>query len=177
MIVVNTKQKIKDYFFLNPTAKMRVRQLERELNLSLPSVIRYCKELRKEGILKIITIGDVNFYAADRSSEAFLLEKKLFNLRQIYLSGFVKYLREELSNPTIILFGSYSRGEDVEESDIDIYVESSFKKELSIGKFEKILRRNIHLFKFKDIKKIGNKKLADNILNGIILNGFLRVFE
>ncbi len=177
MISMDTKQKLKEYFFLHPTSKMRVRQLERKLHLSLPSVIRYCKELTKEGILKKITIGDVNFYTADRSSEIFLLEKRLFNIKQIYLSGLVRYLREEFSNPTIIVFGSYARGEDVEESDVDIYIESPSTKKVDVSKFEKALHRNIQLFKFKNIKQVGNKKLADSIINGITLNGFLRVFE
>jgi len=41
------KQIIKEYFFVNPTTKLRVREIERTLKLSLPSVIRYCKELEK----------------------------------------------------------------------------------------------------------------------------------
>ena len=177
MIPIDIKRKIKEFFFMNPTAKMRVRQLERVLGLSLPSVIRYCKELSKEGILKTLIIGNVKFYTADRSNEIFLLEKRIFNLKQIYISGLIKYLREELSNPTVVLFGSYSKGEDVEDSDIDIYIETLSKKKLNTKKFEKILQRKIQIFRFKNIKQIPNKKLADNIINGITLNGFLRVFE
>jgi len=52
MKTYNIKEKIKEYFFMNPTAKLRVRQMERELKLPLPSVIRYCRELEKEGILR-----------------------------------------------------------------------------------------------------------------------------
>ncbi|MCD6576030.1 MAG: nucleotidyltransferase domain-containing protein [Nanoarchaeota archaeon] len=177
MISKNIKDKIKEYFFLNPTAKMRVRHIERKLGLPLPSVIRYCKELSAEGILKKVVIDGVVFYTAERSSEVFLLEKRLFNIRQIYSSGLVRYLREEFSNPTIVLFGSYARGEDVEESDIDIYLESPSKKKVDVSKFERVLQRRVQLFKFKSIKKVGNKRLADNIINGITLNGFLKVFE
>ena len=54
---------------------MRVRGLERTLKLPLPSVIRYCKELKEEGILTIKKIGNVNFYTADRTNHNFLLEK------------------------------------------------------------------------------------------------------
>ena len=177
MICKDIKQKIKEFFFFNPTTKLRVRQIERKLNLPLPSVIRYCKELTDEGILKVLTIGDVKFYTADRASEYFLLEKKLFNLKQIYASGLVDYLRRELSNPTIVLFGSYSLGEDVEESDIDLFIETLSSRTLDLTKFENILHRNIQIFKFKSIHKVKNKHLADSIVNGITLNGFLRVFE
>ena len=52
MTIKNIKDKIKEYFFVNPTVKVRVRQIERELKIPLPSAIRYVKELEKEGILK-----------------------------------------------------------------------------------------------------------------------------
>src|SRR3989344_5455776 len=110
------KRTIKEYFFINPTAKLRVREIERTLKLPLPSVIRYCKELEKEGILTINKMGSVNFYTASRS-EAYLLEKKLFNIRIIYKSGLIEYLKRELSNPAIALFGSFAKGEDTENSD------------------------------------------------------------
>ena len=86
MIRKNIKESVREYFFLNPTSKLRVRQIEKTLKLPLPSVIRYCKELIKEGILTAIKIGNVIFYTSDRANEKFLLEKRLFNIRQIYKS-------------------------------------------------------------------------------------------
>jgi len=32
----DTKQAVKEYFFVNPTVKLRVREIERTLKLSLP---------------------------------------------------------------------------------------------------------------------------------------------
>lgn len=174
---ISIKEKIKKYFFVNPTAKLRVRQIEKTLNLPLPSIIRYCKELKGEGILKTIKTGNIVFYTADRTNSKFLLEKRLFNIKQLYESGLINYLKEELSNPNTILFGSYSRGEDIENSDIDIYIETPSKKEIHIKKFEILLKRNIQVFRHKSIKEIKNKDLANNIINGIILNGFVRVFK
>ena len=108
---------------------------------------------------------------------AFLLEKKLYNLRSLYSSGLVDFLVQELSNPAIILFGSYARGEDVETSDIDIFIETTQKEIPSLVKFEKKLQRKTQLFKYKDISKVENKELSNNIINGITLNGFLEVFK
>src|SRR3989344_2445160 len=103
----NIKSRIKEYFLLNPTTRLRVRQIERELKAPLPSVIRYTKELEHEGILQRIVIAQVVFYAANRTSSHFLQEKKLFNLRSLYNSGLIPFLIEGYSNPSIILFGSY----------------------------------------------------------------------
>src|SRR3989338_3418435 len=134
MIVKNTKDKIKEYFFVNPTVKFRVRQIERELKLSLPSAIRYVKELEKEGILKNEKIAGIVLFSADRISKAFLLEKRLFNIKSIYTSGLIEYLVNEYSNPIILIFGSYAKGEDIEDSDIDLYIQTSSKKDVSLEK-------------------------------------------
>lgn len=170
------KTKIKENFFRHPTAKFRVRQMERELKVPLPSVIRYVKELKKEGIAKSSEIAGITVYSADRASKQFLLEKKLFNLQQIFSSGLADFLILELSNPTFVVFGSYSRGEDLETSDVDFYIETPAKKNLKLEKFEKLLARKIQIFVYRNIREIKNKDLANNIINGITLNGFVEVF-
>ena len=171
----NIKDKIKEYFFLNPTIKLRVRQIERIVKVPLPSVIRYTKELEKESILTSSEIANIRVFLANRASKQFLLEKRLFNIKNI--STLADFLIEELSNPNIVIFGSYSKGEDLENSDIDIYIETASKKKLNLEKFEKLLQRKIHVFVYKNINTIENKKLTNNILNGIIINGFVEVFK
>ncbi len=177
MIRKNIKESIKDHFFMNPTAALRVRNIERTLKLSLPSVIRYCKELKQEGILKTVKTENIVFYAADKTNENYLLEKKLFNIKQINHSGLLNYIKETLNNPVIVLFGSYANGEDTENSDIDLYIETPSKKSINLEQFEKLLQRKIHVFKYEDLKKIQNNHLANNIINGITLNNYLEVFR
>jgi len=72
----NIKGKIKQYFFLNPTIKLRVRQIERIVKVPLPSVIRYTKELEKESILISSEIANIRVFLANRASKQFLLEKR-----------------------------------------------------------------------------------------------------
>lgn len=173
----NIKTIIKEYFFLNPTARLRVRQIEKAARVPLPSAIRYAKELEKEGLLKSIIIAGAKLYSADRGSKNFIVEKMLFNIREMHGSGLVAHLVEEYNNPAIVLFGSYARGEDTEASDIDIYIETS-RREISIGsRFEKRLQRTVQAFAYKSVKDIKNRGLANNIINGIRLNGNLEVFE
>lgn len=173
----NIKETIKEYFFINPRNRLRVRQMERELKLPLPSVIRYTKELEKEGILKKTPISGIFVYSADRASPRYLLEKKSFNLKLLYDSGIISYLINELNDPAIIVFGSYAKGEDIETSDIDLFLETSSNKRISIEKYEKVLKRKIQLFIHKRLDEIKNKELVNNILNGIVLNGYIEVFK
>ncbi len=77
---------------------------------------------------------NVVFYTANRSNELYLLEKRLYNIKSLYTSGLIKFLRIQLSNPTIVVFGSYAKGEDIENSDIDLYLETTSKKEIIIKK-------------------------------------------
>ena len=177
MITKNIKDKIKHYFLQNPTIKLRVRQIERTVKVPLPSAIRYAKELEKEEILKSDKITDVTFYSAYRVSQKYLLEKKLYNIKNLYDTGLMQKLKEDYDNCSIILFGSYSKGEDTEKSDIDIYLEYPSQKEANLNEFEKKLGRKIELFIHKNIREIKNIELANNIINGIVLNWFIEVFR
>ena len=172
------KQKIQEYFLLNPTAKLRVRQIEREIHVPLPSAIRYAKELEEEGVLQSLVISGVRFYTANRTSKTYLLEKKLFNLRSLYSSGLVEHFIETHSNPTLILFGSYSRGEDIETSDIDLMlITEKTTKDPKIEEFEAKLLRKVQIFSVKRVEDLKNNHLINNVLNGIVLNGFAEVFH
>jgi len=90
------------------------------------------------------------------------------------LSGLSDFLLNNLPGTTIILFGSYSKGEDIFNSDIDIAVVGRKEKILQLDKYEKILNRTIHLLFFDSWKRI-NKHLRNNILNGIILHGNIEI--
>ena len=177
MKTYNIKDRIREHFFMNPTKKMRVRQIEREIKLPLPSVIRYCKELEKEEILKKEAISGVSTYSADRASKKFLIEKRLFNIKSIFESGLPDYMIKEHFNPVIVLFGSYSKGEDTENSDIDLYVETPKKQNFKLEKFEKSLKRKIQIFNYKNIKDVPNPHLSNNIINGVTINNFLEAFS
>lgn len=177
MKIKDIKKTIAEYFFINPNSKLRVREIERTLKMPLPSVIRYCKELEKEGILSVIKTGNVVFYTSDWGNKKYHLEKKLYNIRKICESGLLEYLRIELSNPAIVLFGSFANGEDIEESDIDIYIETPSKKAVSLENFEKSLKRKIQEFRGKSLHEISNPHLANNIINGITLNNYIEVFK
>ncbi len=171
------KKTIEEYFFVHPTSKLRVREIERVLKLPLPSVIRYCRELEREGLLSIHKTGKVVCYTSNRTNEKYILEKKLFNIKSLYESGLIEHIKQKLSNPVIIIFGSYAKGEDTEESDIDVYIETPSKFGLTLESFEKMLKRKIQIFRHASLKEVPNKNLSNSIINGVPLNGFVEVFR
>jgi predicted nucleotidyltransferase len=88
----------------------------------------------------------------------------------IYESGIVDFLEEKFPGTVIILFGSYSYGEDTVKSDIDLAVVGAKEKSANLEKYEEFLERKININTYKTFKEI-NKNLRDNLLNGTVLAG------
>ena len=74
------------------------------------------------------------------------------------------------------LFGSFVRGDQTENSDVDLVIISEKNKIFPQEKqFEKRLNRKIQILFFNSIKEIKNTDLTNNIINGYILNGRIRL--
>jgi len=145
------------------------------IKLEHKSVLIYLKKLVKLGLIKINTSTLYKSYNSNTENEIFKKYKKIFNQLKISESGLIEFLDNELMPEVIILFGGYAKGTDVKDSDIDIFIQSKQQK-INLDKFEKILKRKIHLVFDKDLKYM-SKELKNNITNGIILSGNLRLFR
>ena len=66
------------------------------------------------------------------------------------------------------------KGDDIENSDIDIFVQAK-EKGLNLVEYEKTLNRKISLFFKENFSKL-NAELKNNIINGIVLKGYLKMF-
>ncbi|MBI2507662.1 nucleotidyltransferase domain-containing protein [Candidatus Woesearchaeota archaeon] len=92
------------------------------------------------------------------------------NLKQIYETGLADFLEKEFAGAAIILFGSYSRGEDTINSDIDFAVIGRKDKIIDTTNYEKLLERKININFYISFKNI-HKNLKENLYNGIVLAG------
>ena len=63
------------------------------------------------------------------------------------------------------------------KNDSDIYIQTISKKELKLKDYEESLGRKIQLFKYKKLDDIKNKNLVNNIVNGLVLNGYLEIWK
>jgi len=159
-------------FFEDCYRRINVREYSRLRKSSPPTASKILFELNKEGLLLIEKDRNYIFYYANKNNKIFVdLSRIYWNLR---LDNLVDFLNKNLTNPTIILFGSLSKSETKEDSDIDLCV-MGHKKELNLKNFEDNLKRKIQLFFFSSIEDIKNKELANNIINGYILNGRLKL--
>ena len=170
MIEKNNEQKVLEYFFDNPTTKTHLRQLSRETKLTMPTIVEKTKKLEKKGLLIIKKSIALTIVEANTENPAFTRLKRINNISKIYETGLVDYINEKTSNAqAIICFGSYSRGEDIETSDVDIAVITPKKTEISLEKFEKSLKRKISLHQVNP-ERI-SKGFKSSLCNGMTLEG------
>ena len=152
--------------------KLNQRQTAKLLKVSPTAIAKSLQNMKEEDLIKIQKDKDMNlvYIELNRESEKAISLKRVENLKIIYESGLNTYLAEMLPGATIILFGSYSRGDDIVSSDIDIAIIGRKRKEINIERFEKILEREIILQFYDSLKDI-HKNLKNNILNGVLLEG------
>ncbi|HIG98581.1 TPA: nucleotidyltransferase domain-containing protein [Candidatus Woesearchaeota archaeon] len=170
MIEKNTIQKVLDAFFVQPSAKFHLRELSRLLNLSMPTIISATDGLAKKGLILKIKSRVVTQVNANRENPIFTYNKRIDNIDRVYGSGILEYLSATYNHPKLItLFGSYSRGEDIEESDVDIAIVTTRRLHLDLSKYEKKLNRKVSIHEFS-LENLGNDFKA-NLANGIVLEG------
>jgi predicted nucleotidyltransferase len=150
--------------------KLSQREIAIILKVSPTAVANSVEKLKNNNLIKIEKTKTINFVSFNRDEPKAIYLKRAENLKNIYLSGLSDYLEKELAGAVVILFGSYSNGEDTINSDIDIAAVERKDKMLDLEKYERILNRKININFYDSWKKI-NENLKNNILSGILLHG------
>ena len=174
MLQEYTRYKILREFFIYPTKNLQMREISRNTKISQPSVINHLKALMKYELIIKEDKTIYPSYKANRDSKSFRIYKKLDLIIRLEETGIINYINDECLPNCIILFGSASLGEDIESSDIDLFIQSKEVK-LNIEKFEKILKRKVNLL-FDDKFSRLSDELKNNIINGVKIKGYLKVF-
>ena len=173
-------QKILHLFFDYPEREFGFNEIVNLTKVSKKTANKIINSLLKKDFLKRKIIGKSWLISCNLLHEYNKTLKRSYNLKKIYLSKVTDKIKQKFPGyKSIILFGSYGKGDDTEKSDIDIAVEISNNQKLKIEEFEKIKERgyrkevlvNLHIFSREYI----NNNLFSNIVNGIILDGFLEV--
>lgn len=168
------------WFFSYPNKEMSLNDLSEELKISKTTANKVVTKLVKEEFLKKEVLGKIWRITCNQNHPYNSSRKVAFNFIQIYESGIIKEIHKLVSNThSIILFGSYRKGDDTEKSDIDIAVEVLGNDDLKIKQlgiikkfgYRKNVTVTLHIFSRNKI----DLNLFSNIANGIVLEGFLEV--
>jgi len=176
-MVINTlkftslQNKIFRILCIKAEQKLNQRELARIIKVTPSGIAKALKELEHSKLIKIDKSRSLNLsYICLNRDQKVLKLKQIENLKQIYESELTEYLEEKYPGTTIILFGSYMRGEDISTSDIDIAIIGSKGQLASMKKFEQKLERKININYYSSFKEI-MKELKENLYNGIVLSG------
>ena len=159
---------------LNDVDEGKAGELIKNIKNNNPKSMNINELIKKEFLFKEVA-GRSWILSANQKHKYFTTKKISYHLDKIYAAGIVDAVYNAIPQArAIILFGSYSRGEDISTSDIDIGIITPKKNQPELKNFEKKLKRKVQLH-FKTNFNDYPKELKNNISNGIVLDGYLEV--
>ncbi|MBI2148963.1 nucleotidyltransferase domain-containing protein [Candidatus Woesearchaeota archaeon] len=168
------------WFYAYPNTRIGLNELAKSIRSSKTATKEVVESLIRENFLHREIAGKSWILFADSKHGYILTRKMPYHLSKIYQSGVIEAIYKIIpQSRSIILFGSYRWGTDIETSDVDIAVETLDNKDLeirplgTIGElgYRKNVVVNMHIFSRNKM----DLNLFANIANGIVLDGFLEV--
>ncbi len=169
----NNSYRILELFLEFPIKDFSVRGIARELKLSHATILNYINNLQKVGLLKKKEATLYPTYFANTESQKYKFYKKNWLVFKIAESELIDYIQKATLPSSIILFGSGAKATFAEKSDIDIFVEAQ-EERLDLTKYKKKLNHKINLLFEQNINNL-SKELRNNIINGVLLYGFIKI--
>jgi len=169
-------------FLENPHNNYYLRESARLLKMDPMTVKRALDILVADGILLRTKEKNQILYKAHIENPAFRYMKIAYNLSWFQKKGVVEFLNHHISTITsILLFGSYAKGENDSDSDVDIIV-ISLSKNKPTAELARLLKRDVNLISFTPSQwsqqsKTNRAFYLDIILDGIVLYGTKPVVE
>ena len=163
-----------DSYYLRESARL-LRMDPMTVKRALDVLVADCILLRTEEKNQIL-------YKAHIENPAFRYLKIAYNLSWLQKKGVVEFLNHHMNAITsILLFGSYAKGENDIESDVDILI-ISLSKNKPTAELAKLLKRDVNLILFtpgqwSQQSKTNRAFYLDIILDGIVLFGSKPVVE
>lgn len=167
----SNKGRVLAQVFRNPEKRFYVRELAERVDAAPSTVSRAIAELEDRGLVE--TERDIKLYVSASDTDRFRDAKRAFNLWQLMESGLIDELAQEMRPAAIVLFGSYARGEDTSDSDIDIAVVGGREPALDLDTYETLLGRELNLVSV-DTEAMDDR-FKESLANGIVLRGYLPV--
>ena len=169
--------KVAELIFNYPNKTFHIRKLAKETKQSTTAIVSAIKDLNRFKIVKLVKTELTTNIKADTESDAYRFYKKIFNLYRLERYLIIENIKETFQAEAIVLFGSFAKGEDIEESDIDLLIITNRKDEditdfLKI--YEKELNRKINLHVLPSLEK-SSKEFKNAVANGIVLRGYIKV--
>lgn len=171
MFDTQNRRLIAETIFVYPEKTFHLRGLAEESSVSPSTTSRILEEFEEKGLVNIKRDLKMEIKAAQ--TQGFRDFKTSYNLWKLAETGLISQIEGEAVPEAIVLFGSYSRGEDNSESDIDVAVINGREAAIDLERFEQELKRKINLHTIEPEQADENFK--ETLANGIVLRGYLDI--
>lgn len=174
-MLLNKYFEILKHYTENLDRELYGRELAKKLELSQKTISLTLKELEKQSILRSRIAGNIKLYSLNKKHKDI---KDILTIMEIQKK--IKFLEKHRKLKEIFehdkritgIFGSYAKGLEREDSDIDIFIIGEEKKEDYEEKGEIYdLEISAKYFKEEEFKKLLRKK--NNLMKEIIKNHIL----
>lgn len=171
LISSKIKRNILNIFLSNPDEKYYVRQLATVLKSSVGTIHREVVKFEKSGILSSEKVGNLRFFCANKNNPLFK-ELKQIIFKTEGIKGRIETELKKLKNiKAAFIYGSFAKGEEVKDSDVDLFLIGDFDEDELIPKISKLeeeLNREINYTiytpeEFKKEKKAKNSFILEVI--------------
>lgn len=115
-------------FLIADGGELHVRMISRKTGLSLGFVSRVLRELQRDGLLSARKRARMVLYRVDHANVIVKQMKVLLTVTELY--PLIKKLRTLTRR--VILFGSAARGENMPDSDIDLFIMTNHPSEVRL---------------------------------------------
>ncbi len=172
------RNRVREWFFAQPDVSVTLSELIEHTRIAKTTAHTIAHEFIKEGFLTKKTVGRAWQLSVRKDHEWNYTRKIAVNLNHIFESGLLTHIKNEYPQAkAIVLFGSYSTGQDTQASDIDIAVEIAKQQPVTTKQFATYThlghRKSVPVNVFVFNRKRVDRNVFASIANGIVLHGFL----
>ena len=157
--------------FYNKPKYWHFDELKKKSGLSRDRLNHWLKKIVIQGLIKRVKPkGKMPYYVGNYKNPEFQHRKRLFAMKMLSESGLLNHLSTLKEAKVVIIFGSFSRWDWYDHSDIDIFIYGDDSK-FDHYKFGFKLHREIQVHTAKDKKDL---KRIDKMLPYIIQGDFIK---
>ncbi|MBW2990881.1 nucleotidyltransferase domain-containing protein [Candidatus Woesearchaeota archaeon] len=173
MVFPAKENNVLELFFNEPTKHWHFNEIVRKAGISEQRANHWLKQFVKKGLIKRVKPKEkMPYFIANYEHPVYENKKRLYGLNKMFETGLLTKLQSLKKAKTIVIFGSFARGDWNTQSDVDVFIygdDENFGFETYWKSFGRTIQ--IHAFKSRrDIKKI-RSGLINNVINGYFVKG------
>lgn len=125
-----------EFFLTHPLSQHSQREIIKSVKLAKATGVNVLGHLEKLGFVEVQHIGRTNLYSLNRDLLFVRQLKRFYNITSHLVDELIAPFRDVLVKA--VLFGSFARGEDREDSDIDVLLVGDLQEEDVVRHIERL---------------------------------------